>query len=232
MHLVTQNLSKVSQIRGAGRSRGRVGLLAALALLALAVAPARAQESGHRGVDVFDAVCANCHVDGEQGAPRIGDRAAWSKRASLGLDSLTRSVLEGIRNMPPHRGDAGLSRVELQRAIAYIVNESGGNWVEPAGPGQPAAGRSAAQVVQSHCVLCHATGFDGAPRIGDRAAWLPYTKLGLDPMVRKVVRGHGKMPPRGAQATLTDAELRSAVIYMISLGSARIEADRKKNPGR
>jgi cytochrome c5 len=187
----------------------------------LAAAPARGQDVELRGADVYEAVCAGCHSEGEKGAPRIGDRAAWSKRAARGLASLTQSALDGIRNMPPHGGDTSLSDLELRRAIVYMVNKSGGNWTEPTGPEQPAAGRSVAQVVQSYCALCHAAGYGGAPRIGDRAAWLPRTALGIDPLVRKVARGHDRMPPRGGQANLTDAELRDAVIYMISSASAR-----------
>ena len=57
--------------------------------------------------------------------------------------------------------------------------------------------------------------------VGDRAAWLPRTRLGIDPMVRAAIRGHGAMPPRGGQANLTDAELRDAVIYMLSAPERR-----------
>jgi len=200
-------------------------IVALLVPIALATAPAFGQDAELRGADVFEAVCAGCHAAGEKGAPRIGDRAAWSQRAGRGLAGLTQSALDGIRNMPPHGGDTSLSDLELRRAIVYMINKSGGDWIEPAAPEQPAAGRSVAQIVQSYCALCHATGYGGAPRIGDRAAWLPRTALGIDPLVRKVVRGHDKMPPRGGQANLTDAELRDAVIYMISSASARGAAD-------
>lgn len=110
---------------GRGKNSSWVSVLAASFSLALAAAPACGQDAGQRGVDVFEAVCANCHAEGVEGAPRIGDRAAWSKRAAQGLDSLTRSALEGIRKMPPHGGDASLSRPELERAIVYMVNASG-----------------------------------------------------------------------------------------------------------
>jgi cytochrome c5 len=183
-------------------------------------------------VDIFDAVCASCHTNGEEGAPRIGDRAAWAMRAGQGLAGLTRNTLEGIRSMPPHGGNTTLSLLELQRAIVYIVNESGGNWLEPAPQRPPGAGRSSAQVVQSYCALCHATGYENAPRIGDRAEWARRTKLGIDPLVRSAIRGHGAMPPRGGQANLTDDELRGAVIYMASSARARAAADRKASPGR
>ncbi len=217
------------RISSPGKIPMRVGLLAVLVPLALATAPACGQEPGYRGVDIFDVVCAECHTNGEEGAPRVGDRAAWSKRAAQGLAGLTRSALEGIRKMPPHGGNTSLSRLEIQRAVVYIVNASGGHWIEPIDPRPEGEERSGAQIVQSHCALCHAPGFDGAPRIGDRAAWLPRTTLGIDPLVRSAIRGHGDMPPRGGQANLTDDEVRSAVIYMISSPSARAAADRRAN---
>jgi cytochrome c5 len=201
---------------------------AMLAVLAFAAAPAFAQGVSQRGVDIYDAVCSGCHANGDKGAPRVGDTVAWYGRASKGLAGLTKSAMEGIRRMPPHGGNTSLSRLELQRAIVYMVNESGGEWVEPADPKQAAGRRSGMQVVGEHCALCHEPGFDGAPRIGDYAAWLPRTVLGINPMVRATVRGHGGMPPRGGKASLTDAELRSAIIYMISSGRARAAAEREK----
>lgn len=217
---------------GPGRSTFWAIVLAVLVPAVFAAAPACAQDTGYRGVDIYDAVCASCHTNGEDGAPRIGDRAAWAKRAGQGLDGLTRNALEGIRSMPPHGDNTSLSPLELQRATVYIVNASGGNWVEPAPQRQPGAGRSGAQVVQSYCALCHASGFENAPRIGDRAEWARRTKLGIDPLVRSAIRGHGAMPPRGGQADLTDTELRGAVIYMASSASARAAADRKEKLGR
>ncbi|HEY6820986.1 MAG TPA: c-type cytochrome [Burkholderiales bacterium] len=87
-----------------------------------------------------------------------------------------------------------------------------------------AAGQGAAQtsdlrgeqVVNLQCVKCHQAGVNGAPKIGDREAWIPRLKQGIDPLVRAAVRGHGSMPARGGMAQLTDGEFRSAVLYMIN----------------
>ena len=187
------------------------GLLGALVLLGLGAA---AQESAYRGVDIVDAACSACHADGEEGAPRIGDRVAWSKRIASGRAGLTPKVLERIRNTTAHDGNTGLSDLEFERAVVYMINAAGGNWPEPASARRSAV-NTGAQIAHAHCALCHASGFQGAPRIGDRTAWLPRTKLGLDRMVRAASAGHGPMPPRGGEATLSDAELRSAIIYMI-----------------
>lgn len=80
--------------------------------------------------------------------------------------------------------------------------------------------RSGEQVVRAQCFKCHEAGVGGAPRIGDRAAWAPRLKNGLDNTVRSAIRGHGGMPARGGMADLTDSELRSAIVYMFSKGAA------------
>src|SRR4051812_36840849 len=63
--------------------------------------------------------------------------------------------------------------------------------------------RTGKQVVDEQCVKCHQAGVNGAPRIGDREAWIPRMKQGLDNLVRAAIRGHGGMPPRGGRADLT-----------------------------
>jgi len=59
---------------------------------------------------------------------------------------------------------------------------------------------------------------DGAPRIGDRNAWVARLKQGLDLLVRSAINGHGPMPPRGGMADLTDSEIRGAIVYMFNQG--------------
>lgn len=62
----------------------------------------------------------------------------------------------------------------------------------------------------------HETGKGGAPRIGERAAWTPRLKHGLDAAVRSAIQGHGGMPARGGVAELTDGEIRAAIVYMFN----------------
>src|SRR6266516_7667340 len=151
---------------------------AALLALAMPIAsrPAHAQGAERSGKEVVQAVCASCHATGANGAPKIGDQKAWSKRASQGLTGLTRHALEGIRKMPSHGGNPGLTDLEIGRAVAYMVNQSGGHWVEPATAKDLAVERSGEQVVKSQCVKCHEGGLRGAPKIGDREDWIPRKK--------------------------------------------------------
>lgn len=74
--------------------------------------------------------------------------------------------------------------------------------------------RTGEQIVRQQCSKCHETGEHGAPRIDDRAAWVPRMRQGLDATVRSAIRGHGAMPARGGLPDLTDTELRAAILYM------------------
>ncbi len=207
-------------VRRSFRRARECSSMAIVLALAVAVIPenAVAQSGGRSGKDVVDTLCIACHGSGASGAPRIGDNKAWSKRAAQGLTSLTQHALQGIRQMPSHGGNLNLTDIEIERAITYMVNQSGGHWTEPVSR-TPRAERSGEQVVQAQCAKCHETGVGGAPRIGDRIAWLPRLKLGLDSLIRSAINGHGGMPPRGGAADLTDPEMRSAVVYMFNAGT-------------
>jgi cytochrome c5 len=189
-------------------------IVASFALGAAAQAPERS------GKEVVDSLCISCHGSGAGGAPKIGDAKAWSARAAKGLTSLSASALAGINQMPAHGGNLNLTNTEIERAITYMVNHSGGHWVEPVSRTAKAPDRSGKEIVDAQCMKCHGTGVDGAPRIGDRAAWTPRVKQGLDAVVRSAIHGHGAMPPRGGMADLTDPEIRAAVVYMFNAGTA------------
>lgn len=196
--------------------RQKALIVGALAVIGTAIVlhDARGQTAERTGKQVVEAVCASCHATGAKGAPKIGDRKAWSKRAEQGLTSLTEHALKGIREMPAHGGNMKLTDLEIGRAVAYMVNQSGGKWVEPASAKAMVAERTGEQVVKAQCAKCHQEGVGGAPKIGDRNAWRPRLTQGIDNLVRSAIRGHGGMPPRGDKADLTDAEIRSAVLYM------------------
>ncbi len=211
----------------------RGGVATALAALLVAIAApfanaaagpsataATAPADARSGKAIVESVCLNCHRAGLLGAPPINDAAAWRERAAKGLSSLTSSAIDGLRKMPEHGGDPSLTELELGRAITYMVNQSGGDWVEPATPAALAQARPGETIVNARCASCHATGIGGAPKIGDTAAWAARAKEGLDELSMSAIRGHGGMPPRGGVASATDAELRSAITYMFNPAAA------------
>ncbi|NKF22028.1 cytochrome c5 family protein [Solimonas sp. C16B3] len=79
------------------------------------------------GEQVYSKVCTGCHAAGVLGAPKVGDKAAWSERlkAQDGVDGLLKKAESGLNAMPPRGGDASLSDDELKGAIEYMLKQTG-----------------------------------------------------------------------------------------------------------
>ncbi|MDE2184476.1 MAG: cytochrome c5 family protein [Alphaproteobacteria bacterium] len=67
-------------------------------------------------------------------------------------------------------------------------------------------------VYDKDCAGCHKM---MAPKTGDKAAWAPLIKTGVDAMTANVIKGKGMMPARGGHADLSDADTKAAVEYMV-----------------
>ena len=188
-----------------------------------APAAAVAKSGARTGEQIVLASCGNCHTEGLNGAPKIGDRAAWTKRASMGLDAATSAAIKGHGGMPARGGMADLTDAELKSAVQYMFNRSTGAPAAAAAPVAAAAAAPAApakadgaKVYAMGCNACHAAGVAGAPKFGDQAAWAARSKLGVDALLASVIKGKGAMPPKGAVASASDADLRAAVEYMLA----------------
>ncbi len=105
--------------------------IAPVARVELAAAGPAAAVGSRSGEQIYTSVCGACHEAGVAGAPKTGDKAAWTPRIALGLDALLKSSIAGKNAMPP-RGGSDANDVELARAIVYITSKSGGNFKEPA----------------------------------------------------------------------------------------------------
>lgn len=198
----------------------RPGRCLRLSLLALALpsmlylqSAAAAPGKDRSGKVVVETVCTGCHETGKDGAPKIGDRAEWSKRASVGLGVVTEHAITGIRKMPPHGGHADLSDLEISRGVAFMV--SGGKAVDPNKPYSSPSRVPGGSLVKARCSECHATGKDGAPRIGHMEDWKPRLQSGVENLVMSAVRGHNAMPARAGMSNLSDSDLRAAVVFML-----------------
>ena len=216
------------------------------------LATAGAVKEFQSGEAVYKGSCSACHATGVAGAPRTGDLAVWAPRIRQRFDLLVKHAVDGFKTMPPEGGNPSLDAIEVARAVAFMANQSGAKFKEPAAPpagaptaagavpagaptspatlatvpaaaaavGAKAAITSAkpdgAKVFASGCNVCHATGVAGAPKLADKAGWAPRIGLGIDALTAAVIKGKGAMPPRGAHATASDAELRAAVEYMVA----------------
>jgi len=84
-----------------------------------------------------------------------------------------------------------------------------------AAPAKPGAADGKG-VYDKVCVACHQVSVAGSPKLGDKAAWAPRIKTGMDALAQSVLKGKGAMPPKGGNASLSDAEVRAAADFMVS----------------
>jgi len=82
-----------------------------------------------------------------------------------------------------------------------------------ASAGSAAEGKA---VYDQTCHVCHGTGLAGSPKYGDKAAWAPRIATGMDTLYNAALHGLRAMPPKGGNASLTDAQVKAAVDYMVA----------------
>ena len=177
------------------------------------------------GREVVETVCTACHAEGKDGAPRIGDLAAWTQRAQGGFVKLSEHAIAGKNKMPAHGGQSTLSDLELTRAIAYMA--TGGRAADPSKPFSQTKTIESDILVSTHCAKCHEAGLNGAPRLHDFADWKPRVGKGIDELLHSTVVGHNQMPSRAGLPSLSDTDLRNAITYMIVQSVSR-----KQNPAK
>lgn len=85
----------------------------------------------------------------------------------------------------------------------------------PAADGADAPLPSGKHIVDSVCISCHGSGVLGAPKIGDHRQWVPRVGQGFDVLLKHTAEGFRSMPARGGDPSLSDADLKRALAYML-----------------
>lgn len=72
------------------------------------------------------------------------------------------------------------------------------------------------EIYDASCAACHASGAAGAPKTGDKGGWAPRIATGAKSLYASALKGKGVMPPKGGNASLSDADVTAAVDYLIA----------------
>ena len=132
---------------------------------------------------------------------------------SIGADTQGEAVLlDPLHLKEVQENTAPFARVAIagkdNSALAVVTAPAAG-----AAADVPSTGEQAFTKV---CSACHATGVNGAPKIGDHAAWGPRIAQGKETLYKDAIAGKGSMPPKGG-TNWPDATIRMTVDYMVSL---------------
>ena len=111
---VQQNIAPFAHVAIAGQDNSALAALSAPKAAAAADLPAT-------GELAFTKVCSACHGAGINGAPKVGDRAAWGPRVAQGKEVLYTHAISGIRSMPP-RGGTTWPDATIRTAVDYMVS--------------------------------------------------------------------------------------------------------------
>lgn len=80
-------------------------------------------------------------------------------------------------------------------------------------------------VFERACATCHRAGINGAPVAGNRAAWEPRAKAGLQSLYKSALNGKNDMPPKGGKERLSVEEVMAAVDYLLVLAGFVADGD-------
>jgi cytochrome c5 len=121
------------------------------------IADASGPKGNLTGEQVYGQICKTCHEAAIAGAPKTGDKTAWSGRIAQGEATLVQHAIAGFQGkagvMPPKGGNMDLTDAEVHRAVVYLANQVGAGWKEPA----PTVVASAAPATSSQTAAVAAT---------------------------------------------------------------------------
>jgi cytochrome c5 len=174
--------------------------------------------TGNQGKVIYESYCVGCHASGGGGAPKYGDASNWAPLMKNGIEQVYTHAIQGIGGMPAKGTCISCSNEDIKQAVNYMVaavTGPGGKLMTPVPKPKPLTLEDGQRIYDKNCSVCHATGFKGAPKPGDKAVWKPIISNGFVETYMNVETGRKGHPPRGACMECTDDELIAAVKYMM-----------------
>ena len=126
------------------------------------------------------------------------------------------TTINGVTPTGHFKEDSGVA------ANHYEGNPSDANAAAVAAPKKVAmsdAATAGKAVYDKACQACHNMGIAGAPKVGDVAGWTDRIKQGIATLNDHAINGYqgpsGVMPAKGGNMSLSDDEVKNAVVFMV-----------------
>ncbi len=132
-----------------------------------------------------------------------------------------RDVPERVRLQRGELLRAGSSVAERIKPVAGVEFAATETRKEPEKAAvAPSRARDGQQVYQASCFACHGAGVAGAPKLDDKGQWAKRIGKGVNALYLSAINGMqssaGVMPAKGGNPSLSDAEVKTAVDYMVA----------------
>lgn len=171
-----------------------------------------------RGKQVYVKACTICHQKGKMSAPLIGDGGNWYRRLKQsGLTGLYNHAIYGYNSMPIKGACVTCSENDIIAATDYILNKSlsRSQWSDLDSGRSAKFPANGKDIYAENCAMCHDTGKQGAPKIGDKAMWEPLIAQNIDVLIEKTLNSESH-PKNGGCKRCTTGEVIEAIKYLVS----------------
>ncbi len=127
----------------------------------------------------------------------------------------------GGQNKPAKKAENDKTVAERIKPVGEVSVAASSAVMNALIPAANAAGADKGKATyDASCAACHGAGVAGAPKLGDKAAWVDRIAQGNDKLYTHSLKGFqgkkGMMPPKGGNASLKDDDVKAAVDYMVS----------------
>lgn len=179
--------------------------------------PSNEPPSAARGKMVYYAACDLCHQDGEMAAPIIGNSHSWYLRLQEnGINGLYRHAINGFNSMPPRGACVTCSDNDIMSAVDFVLNKSLSRtqWDDLKNGGSKRYPVNGKNIYNENCAGCHTEGVNGAPKLGDKAAWNAIAdNKNMDILILDILKGKNH-PAQGGCKHCTTGDVLEAVKYI------------------
>lgn len=170
------------------------------------------------GASVYNNYCSGCHTSGVGGAPQVGNAKSWDTLAGSGIEKLYTVAINGGGNMPARGTCITCTNDEIRAAVDYMVAFSRSKAAETTPTPKPAP--TSQEIYQRYCSSCHSNPANEAPQLDNKKAWDEISQSGYLAAYKKIMAGKDH-PPNAGCAKCSDAEVLSALKYMMQRGTGK-----------